>query len=89
MYSTSSYPFSKYFPSFHFLTHSKMHAFNYKLGLSADIPEAAVDHYTAIGAANLKSEVIIEISDPNNPKIDMHDGISIISLKLRFDGGRR
>lgn len=89
MYSTSSYPFSKYFPSFHFLTHSKMHAFNYKLGLSADIPEAAVDHYTVIGAANIKSEVIIEISDSNNPKNDMHYSIYITSLKFRCDGGQR
>ena len=44
---------------------------------------------TASGVANLKSEVIIKISDNNNPEIEMRDGISIISFRLRFDGGRR
>ena len=57
--------------------------------MTAVVLQSAVDFLTAVGAANLKSEVIIEISDPYNPKIDMHDGISIISSKLRFDGGRR
>ena len=57
--------------------------------MTAVVLQSAVDFLTAVGAANLKSEVIIEISDPYNPKIDMHDGISIISLKLRCDGGRQ
>ena len=36
---------------------------------------------SAVGAANVKSFDIIEISDPNNPKIDTHNDTSVISLE--------
>ena len=57
--------------------------------MTAVVLQSAVDFLTASGAANLKSEGIIKISNNYNPEIEMHDGISIISFKLRFDGGRR
>ena len=41
------------------------------------------------GAADVKSNDIIEISDPNNPKIDTHNDISVISFEFWCDGGRR
>ena len=49
----------------------------------------AGDPQTAVWATDLKSKVIIEISDPENPKIDIHDDISIIFFEFRRDGGRR
>ena len=41
------------------------------------------DPETAGGAANLKSEVIIEISDPKNPRIDTHDDIYVVIFEYR------
>ena len=32
------------------------------------------------GAADVKSNEIIEISNPNNPKIDTHNDIIVISI---------
>ena len=43
----------------------------------------------ASGAADVKSDGIIEISGSNNPKIDTHNDISVISLEFWCDGGRR
>ena len=37
----------------------------------------------------MKSNGFIEISGPNNPKIDTHDDISVISFEFWCDGGRR
>ena len=34
------------------------------------------------GAVDIKSNDIIEISVPNNPKIDTHNDISVIFLKF-------
>jgi len=36
---------------------------------------------------DVKSNNIIEISDPNNPKINTHTDISVISFKFWCDGG--
>ena len=47
------------------------------------------DPETAGGSANIKSEVIIEISDPKNPRIDTHDDIYDVVFEYRYDGGRR
>ena len=44
---------------------------------------------TAVGAADLKSEVIFVISDPKNPRIDTHDDICDDVFEYRWDGGRR
>ena len=41
------------------------------------------------GAADVKSNVIIEISGPNKPKIDTHNDISVVFLTLWCDSGRR
>ena len=38
---------------------------------------------------DIKSNDIIEISVPNNPKIDTHNDISVIFLKFWCDSGRR
>ena len=43
----------------------------------------------AVGSADIKSNGIIEISGPNNPKIDTHNAIFVISLEFCCDGGRR
>ena len=37
---------------------------------------------SAVGAADVKSFDIIEISDPNNPKIDAHNDISVVFLRF-------
>ena len=42
---------------------------------------------TADGAENLKSEVIIEISDLKNPRIDTRDNIYDVIFENRSDGG--
>ena len=47
------------------------------------------DPETAGGAANLKSEVINEISDPKNPRIDTNDTIYDVMFEYRSDGSRR
>ena len=39
------------------------------------------------GAADVKSDDIIEISDPYNPKIDTHNDISVIYFEFWCDGG--
>ena len=39
------------------------------------------------GAADIKSNDIIEISDPNNPKIDTHNDISVITLNFGVTAG--
>ena len=39
------------------------------------------------GAADVKSDGIIEISGSNNLKIDTHNDISVISLEFWSDGG--
>ena len=44
---------------------------------------------SAVGAADVKSFDIIEISDPNNPQIDAHNVISVVFLRFYYDGGRR
>ena len=44
--------------------------------------EMTDDPRTAGGAADLKSNYIIEFSGPNNPKIDTHDHISVISFEF-------
>ena len=44
---------------------------------------------TAGGAENLKFEVIIEISDPKNPRIDTHEDIYDVVFEYQSDGGRR
>ena len=43
---------------------------------------------SAVGAADVKSFDIIEISGPNNPKIDAHNDISVVFLRFKYDGGR-
>ena len=43
---------------------------------------------SAVGAADVKSFDIIEISDPNNPQIDAHNVISVVFLRFYNDGGR-
>ena len=50
---------------------------------------AAGDPCTAGGAADLKSNGIIGISGPINPKIDTHINIPDISFKFWCDGGWR
>ena len=40
------------------------------------------DPSPAGGAVDIKSNDIIEISVPNNPKIDTHNDISVISLNF-------
>ena len=37
----------------------------------------------------MKSNVVFEISGPNNPKIDTHNDISVVFLIFGCDGGRR
>ena len=39
------------------------------------------------GAADVISNIIIEFSDPNNPKIDTHNNISVIFFEFWCDGG--
>ena len=41
------------------------------------------------GAADVKSDGIIEISGSNNPKIDTHNDIFVNSFEFWCDGGRR
>ena len=40
-------------------------------------------------AADVKSDDIIEISDPNNPEIDTHNDISVIYFEFWCDCGRQ
>ena len=37
----------------------------------------------------MKSEVINEISDPKNPRIDTHEDIYDVVFEYQSDGGRR
>ena len=39
--------------------------------------------------SDMKSNDVIEISGPNNPKIDTHNNISVVFLIFWCDGGRR
>ena len=47
------------------------------------------DPYPAGRSADMKSNVVIEISGPNHPKIDTHNDISVVFLTFWCDGGRR
>ena len=44
---------------------------------------------SAVGAADVKSFNIIEISEPNDAQIDGHNVISVVFLRIYYDGGRR
>ena len=50
---------------------------------------AAGDPLSAGWAADMKSNVLIEFSGQNIPKIDTHNNISVVFLIFWFDGGRR
>jgi len=50
---------------------------------------AGGDSWPAGGEADVKYSRIIEISDPNNPKIDTHNDISVIFFEFCCDGGQR
>ena len=55
--------------------------------LNLDVTTGEGDPWTAGGAADLKSNGIVGISGPINPKIDTHNDISVISFEFWFDGG--
>ena len=50
---------------------------------------AGGDSWPAGGEADVKYSCIIEISDPNNPKIYTQNDISVIFFEFCCDGGRR
>ena len=50
------------------------------------LQRAAGDPWPAGVAADVKSNSIIEFSGPNNPKIDTHNDISVISLDVKSNG---